>query len=192
MDELLHNTLDDRALVSQLVVNAQGGDRSAFDELIRRYERHVYAVALRRLSDHDEALELCQEVFVQVFLKLGQLRAPDAFGGWLRAITNRMAINRLTRRARMVSLEPEALDGELVETQTPIENVIEAEDCGHVRKGLSRLRDLDRRTLIAFYVEGRSLLEMSNEFEAPLGTIKRRLHVARKRLAREVEELVAV
>lgn len=92
----------------------------------------------------------------------------------------------------MVSLEPEALDGELVETQTPIENVIEAEDCGHVRKGLSRLRDLDRRTLIAFYVEGRSLLEMSNEFEAPLGTIKRRLHVARKRLAREVEELVAV
>jgi RNA polymerase sigma-70 factor (ECF subfamily) len=42
---------------------------------------------------------------------------------------------------------------------------------------------------VAFYVKGRSLNEMSNEFEAPIGTIKRRLHVARKRLAKEVEEL---
>ena len=50
----------------------------------------------------------------------------------------------------------------------------------------------DRETLVAFYVDGRSLLEMSDDFDAPVGTIKRRLHVARKRLAKEVEELVAV
>jgi RNA polymerase sigma-70 factor (ECF subfamily) len=51
---------------------------------------------------------------------------------------------------------------------------------------------LDRSTLVAFYVDGRSLNEMSDDFAAPIGTIKRRLHVARKRLAKEVEELVAV
>jgi RNA polymerase sigma-70 factor (ECF subfamily) len=61
-----------------------------------------------------------------------------------------------------------------------------------VRAGLRRLRDLDRRTLVAFYVEGRSLLEMSREFESPLGTIKRRLHVARKRLAQELQSLETV
>ena len=44
-------------------------------------------------------------------------------------------------------------------------------------------------TLVAFYVKGQSLLEMSDEFNAPLGTIKRRLHVARKRLAKEVEPM---
>ena len=54
------------------------------------------------------------------------------------------------------------------------------------------MRELDRETLVAFYVKGRSLLEMSDEFDAPLGTIKRRLHIARKRLAKEVESLVAV
>ena len=58
-----------------------------------------------------------------------------------------------------------------------------------MRAGLNRLRALDRETLEAFYVRGQSLLEMSDEFDAPLGTIKRRLHVARKRLAKEVEPL---
>ena len=51
---------------------------------------------------------------------------------------------------------------------------------------------MDRETLEAFYVEGQSLLEMADVFGAPLGTIKRRLHTARKRLAKEVDELAAV
>jgi RNA polymerase sigma-70 factor (ECF subfamily) len=67
---------------------------------------------------------------------------------------------------------------------------MEGERSSQVRAGLNRLRDLDRETLVAFYVHGQSLLEMSEEFDAPLGTIKRRLHVARKRLADEVEFLV--
>ncbi len=45
---------------------------------------------------------------------------------------------------------------------------------------------------MAFYVQGQSLIEMSDRFDSPVGTIKRRLHVARKRLARELEELTAV
>ena len=58
-----------------------------------------------------------------------------------------------------------------------------------VRDGLARLREMDRTTLEAFYVEGQSLAEMADEFDAPIGTIKRRLHVARKRLAEQVAEL---
>ena len=61
-----------------------------------------------------------------------------------------------------------------------------------VQAGLARLGDLDRQTLVAFYVNGKSLIEMAIEFDAPVGTIKRRLHVARKRLAKEVEGLMAL
>ena len=57
---------------------------------------------------------------------------------------------------------------------------------------MNRLGKLDRQTLVAFYVEGQSLVEMSTAFDSPVGTIKRRLHVARKRLARELEELAAL
>jgi RNA polymerase sigma-70 factor (ECF subfamily) len=49
---------------------------------------------------------------------------------------------------------------------------------------------LDRDTLVAFYIDGQSLIEMSNRFAAPIGTIKRRLHTARKRLAQECKILI--
>lgn len=178
--------------VTQLVVAAQAGDRSAFGELFERYEKHVFAVALRRMGDYTEAQELVQEVFIQAMLKIDQLRTPEAFGGWLRQITTRMAINRAVRRGPDFATSPEYLDATCVEEDSPLDSVIDDERDARLQAGLDRLRELDRDTLVAFYVDGRSLIEMSDDFDAPVGTIKRRLHVARKRLAKEVEELVAV
>jgi RNA polymerase sigma-70 factor (ECF subfamily) len=103
-----------------------------------------------------------------------------------------MAINRAVRRGPDFATAPENLDATYVETESPLDAVIEDERDEQLNEGLERLRELDRETLVAFYVKGRSLIEMADEFDAPIGTIKRRLHVARKRLAKEVEELVAV
>lgn len=177
---------------TRLVLAAQSGDREAFGVLFERFERHVFAIALRRLGDYAEAQELTQDVFIQALTKLDQLRTPEAFGGWLRSITNRMAINRLVRRAPDTAMENEVFEGSWTDDVTPLDAAIEHEDAANIRQGLARLGRLDRETLEAFYVRGESLLEMSDSFDAPVGTIKRRLHVARKRLAREVEELVAV
>jgi RNA polymerase sigma-70 factor (ECF subfamily) len=180
------------ATVGQLVRAAQAGDRAAFGQLFERFERHVFAIALRRLGDYNDAQELCQDVFIQALQKIDQLREPECFGGWLRAITQRMAINRLTRSQPDAPAEPESLEATCVEDRTPLSVMLAGEQQAQVRAGLQRLRQLDRDTLVAFYVEGQSLAEMSDAFDAPLGTIKRRLHVARQRLAKEVDPLVAV
>ncbi len=185
-------TQDDRILVAQLVRDAQAGDRDAFGELFERFERHVFAVAYRRLGNYAEAQELCQDVFIQALQKIDQLRQVECFGGWLRSITHRMAINRAVRRGPETSAEPVMLEATCVEEETPLELALEEEREQQLHAGLERLRELDRQTLVAFYVEGQSLVEMSDAFDAPLGTIKRRLHVARKRLAKEVDSLVAV
>jgi RNA polymerase sigma-70 factor, ECF subfamily len=103
-----------------------------------------------------------------------------------------MAINRAVRRGPDLPMEPETLEGNYVETVTPLAMALEGERKTQVQAGLARLGDLDRQTLVAFYVNGKSLLEMAAEFDAPVGTIKRRLHVARKRLAKEVEGLMAL
>jgi len=179
----------DKTLLEDLVRSAQSGDRDAFGELVERFERSVYATALRRLGNHAEAQELTQEVFVQALLKIEQLREPACFGGWLRQITTRMAINRAVRGVPVVSTERETLEAKCLERETPLGNVLAREEATQVREGLGRLRRLDRETLVAFYVQGQSLVEMSTAFDSPVGTIKRRLHVARKRLARELEEL---
>jgi RNA polymerase sigma-70 factor (ECF subfamily) len=189
MTTLDEELTDEKVLVTELVCAAQRGDRDAFGQLVERFERSVYATALRRLGNHAEAQELTQEVFVQALRKLDQLRTPEAFSGWLRSITVRMAINRATRGGPLLSTEPEALEARCVETETPLTSALTRERNRQVRAGLGRLGDLDRETLVAFYVKGRSLVEMSNEFDSPVGTIKRRLHVARKRLAKELEEL---
>jgi RNA polymerase sigma-70 factor (ECF subfamily) len=175
-----------------LVLAARNGDREAFGQLALRYERAVYATALRRLGNHAEAQEVCQEVLVRAMQKISQLREPEAFGSWLQAVTSRMAINRAVRKRAPISTEPETLAATCVNAETPLTAALARERRSQVRAGLGRLGDLDRDTLVAFYVEGQSLVEMSQEFRSPVGTIKRRLHVARKRLAKELEELVAI
>lgn len=172
-----------------LVRAAQAGDRDAFGELFERFQPTVLAIAMRRLRDHADAQELCQDVFIQAMLKIDQLRTPEAFIGWLRQITVRMAINRAVRRAPAISVEPEMLEATVIGSGSPLDEVLEVERKHQVRAGLDRLGEMDRQTLVAFYVDGQSLLEMADDFDAPLGTIKRRLHVARKRLAKQVEEL---
>ena len=146
---------------------------------------------MRRLRNYSEAQELCQDVFVQAFLKLDQLREPECFGAWLRSIAHRRAINRAVRRGPDVPGESGELEAVDTHGTTPLSNVLASELQGRLRDGLARLGKLDRQTLEAFYVHGQSLQQMSGDFKAPLGTIKRRLHVARKRLAKEVEPLTA-
>ena len=183
---------EEKEQLVRLVRAAQSGDQNAYNELFTRFERHVLGLALRKLNDFAEAEELTQEVLLQAWLKLPQLREPEAFAGWLRAITTRMAINRITRKRITRSVEPETLEATVLDDYSPVDEAIATEEEERLQAGLSRLREMDRDTLVAFYVDGRSLNEMSDEFDAPLGTIKRRLHIARKRLAKQVEELVAI
>lgn len=169
-----------------LIEQARGGDREAFGELARQFEPTVYAAVLRRLRNQAEAREVTQDVFMQALRKLPQLREAERFAGWLLRIAVRMSINRAVRRPPETVRGPETF-GSLSSTHvTPLEDMLRAERARELRAGLERLRDLDRRTLMAFYFEGRSLKQMSDQFNSPIGTIKRRLHTARNRLRSEL------
>src|SRR6187399_1700976 len=96
--------------ITLLVDRAKVGDREAYGELVTRFQSSVYAMALARVRDPLEAQELAQDVFVHAMRKLPQLRDPRCFAGWLRRITARMAINRLTRRGPRAGVDPELID----------------------------------------------------------------------------------
>ncbi len=180
------------ASVVELVQAAQLGDRLAFGELFERYRAGIVALAMRRLRNADEAEELAQDVFIQAMEKIDQLRVPEAFGGWLRQIVHRMSINRITRRRADMACDPETLEATCFAVGTPDDRVLQREEAAGVRAAVARLGVIDRETLRAFYMHGKSLVEMSESFDAPVGTIKRRLHVARKRLAKEMDVAQAV
>jgi RNA polymerase sigma-70 factor (ECF subfamily) len=173
--------------ITLLIQRARAGDQAAFGELVERFQPAVYAVALARLRDVNEAIELTQEVFIHALRKLDQLRDPRCFVGWLRQITVRMAINRVTRQAPCRGADPDVLQNAADVESGPLDALIRAEERGEVMDGLEALKPLDRATLTAFYFRGRSLQQMSRDFETPVGTIKRRLHVARNRLRAALE-----
>jgi RNA polymerase sigma-70 factor (ECF subfamily) len=177
--------------ITDLVLKAQTGDREAYGELVERFQPTVYAVALARLRNPTEAQELAQEVFLHGMRKLPQLRDAQCFAGWLRQITVRMAINRLTRRGPLQKAEAEVLDSAEAAGVSPLDSLVQAEQAAELYKALELLKPVDRATLVAFYLRGRSLKQMSREFETPIGTIKRRLHVARNRLKKVLQRLGA-
>jgi len=178
----------DEQRTTRLVIQAQAGSREAFGALVQQFEMTVFATVMSRLRHRSEAREVTQDVFIQAMRKLRQLREPERFGGWLRQIAVRMSINRAVRRPHETAFSPETFNTLKTEPRTPLDDLLRSERSGQVWGGLNRLRDLDRRTLIAFYVEGQSLKEMSDEFDSPIGTIKRRLHTARNRLRKELTE----
>jgi len=176
--------------ICDLVLQSQNGSREAFGELVRQFEPTVFAIAVRRLRNEADAAELTQDVFIQAMRKLGQLRQPERFAGWLRRITVHMAINRAVRRPPEIASDPVVFSAVRCERQSPLDDLMSRERATDVWGGLKRLRDLDRKTLVAFYVEGQSLIEMSDRFQSPVGTIKRRLHTARIRLKDELSQML--
>lgn len=181
----------DWAELAALVVRAQRGDREAFGELVEQFQPTVYAIALRRLANVSDALELTQEVFLHVLRRIGQLREPERFAGWLRQVAVRMAINRATRRVAPPSVEVGVLEGASQQADEPLDAMISRERAERLWAALGRLKSLDREALDAFYIRGHSLLEIAENLGVPLGTVKRRLHTARKRLRIELEGSVA-
>ncbi len=177
--------------VADLVRSAQSGDRDAFGELFERYRPIIVALAMRRVRNPDEAEELAQDVFIQAMQKINRLRVPEAFGGWLRQIVHRMAINRTTRNRTALACDPEMFEATCLAIGAPDEFAQQREEAKAIRDGIDRLCDLDQATLRAFYLQSKSLIEMSDESGAPIGTIKRRLHVARKRLAKQMDDQLA-
>ena len=178
---------EDWVELAGLVRRAQEGDRDAFGCLVEQFQRTVHAICLRRLGNPSEALELTQEVFIHVMKRIGQLREPERFAGWLRQVTVRMAINRATRRTAPPSVETCVLEGAAGHREGPLDQLITRERAQRLWEGLGRLKVLDRETLVSFYIQGQSLVEMAERLDAPLGTIKRRLHTARKRLRAELQ-----
>jgi RNA polymerase sigma-70 factor (ECF subfamily) len=172
--------------ISQLVRRARDGDAPAFDQLVRRFQQAIYQVTLRWLGDPAQAEDVTQEVLVHGWRKLGQLREPRCFGGWLRRIAVRLAINRMTRHRACDSLGADAVAA----TQPgPLEALLRAERRAAVHRGLERLKPLDRQTLVAFYLHGCSLRTMACQFRVSPGTIKSRLHTARARLRLQLERI---
>ncbi|MEB2346251.1 MAG: RNA polymerase sigma factor [Deltaproteobacteria bacterium] len=113
---------EDRGLVERM----QAGDREAFGEVYEQYARRVYAFALRRLRDADEAEDVCQDVFVEVARSIRGFEGRSTLGTWILGITFHEVCNRRRRSSRRaVSLERHQ-DGVRPDEGSPVDRHVEA------------------------------------------------------------------
>jgi len=166
----------------QLVERARQGDPQAFGDLVERYRDMVYGLGYHLTRNFESARDLAQEAFVQVYLKLGQLRDPERFSGWLRQITTNVHHN-LSRRREVTTVALEEA-GEVPDPRQPSEIEVV------VRDALSKLREPERLALTLHYINGYSHAEIGEFLGVRPETVKTRLARARQHLKTEVMAMV--
>ncbi|MGI6620694.1 MAG: sigma-70 family RNA polymerase sigma factor [Bacillota bacterium] len=171
-----------------LVERASRGDLSAFEALVRAYETKLYNVALRMVSDSEDAMDIVQEVFLKAYQALPGFRGDSKFSTWIYRICMNASLDHLRRRkkAQVYSLDApvEFSDSEVQrQVEDPVdstEDLVEAKFLGE--KLFAILDDLEphyRAVLILCDVQGYSYQEIAEILDTSLGTVKSRIHRAR-------------
>ena len=163
----------DRALVLRFL----DGERSAGDELVNRYHRSVFNVALRMLGNVQDAEDVTQTAFGNAFEALDSYDPRYRFFSWIYRMTVNESLNTLKRRRNLVSLDG-SFDVPAPATMSP--SAAEAED--RVGRALMELKPDDRAVVVLKHFVSFSYEEISDVLGVPVKTVKSRLFTARERL----------
>lgn len=182
---------DDGALVGRCL----RGDERAYRELITRYRRQVYTVALRMMRSAEDAEDVTQETFIRMFRALERYDTARPFGAWIQTIATRLCIDQLRRRR----LNPISIFQR--DAQSEDEYVIEIEDPGPGPEVLTQHGEESKRAdalidslpehyrivVMLRHVQDLSYEEIAEALHLPIGTVKARIHRAREILKRRIE-----
>ncbi|HZB28276.1 MAG TPA: sigma-70 family RNA polymerase sigma factor [Gemmatimonadales bacterium] len=184
-----------------VVLRARAGHEAAYRELIRRYERPVFALVFRMVRDRELAEDLAQETFVKALNAIESYRPEFKFSSWIFKIANNAAIDHLRRRELdTLSLDgsphaetPEAMQATALQIgarqETPLETV-EAKELGSaIEAAIGSLRPEYRSCILLRHVEGRAYEEIAEILNLPLGTVKTYIHRARHELRHSLAHL---
>ena len=167
----------------ELVARCRNGDQSAWNELVERFSRYVYAIAVQafRLPSHD-AEDVFQEVFARVYQHLDRLRSDDAIRPWIAQLTRRLCIDRLRSSGREGPAETDDLDrGGYDETLAQLDEAIS------VREGLEAVGEACREILDRFFCRDESYKVIGEALGLPAGTIASRISRCLAKLKAELE-----
>jgi RNA polymerase sigma-70 factor (ECF subfamily) len=166
-----------------LVERTLAGDLSAFETLVERHRDVVYRVATRIVGE-DEADDVAQDAFLRAFHRLSLFRGESPFRSWLLRITQNAALNALTRRRVRPLEHPEEEHGEpiAIGARTPVEQLEVSERRRRLALKLREIQPPHRAVLVLRDIEGLSYEEIAQVMETPVGTVKGRLHRARREL----------
>jgi len=172
-----------------LAQSAAKGDMFSFEELYQRHHRRVYSICLRMLQNASEAEDLTQDVFIQLYRKIGSFRGDSAFTTWL----HRMTVNQVLMhfRKRNVKFEKTTEEGE-----TPVQivggtenpNKMPIVDKIALENAIQQLPEGYKNVFVLHDVEGYEHEEVARILGCSVGTSKSQLHKARLKLRKLLQK----
>lgn len=177
----------------QLVARAIEGDLDAFNQLVLRWERPIYALAYRTIGREEDARDICQDTFLRAFRAIKGFKGQAKFSSWLYRIALNLCRDwmRRERRAPLAQV-PEGLDPlELASEQAaPIEPLDETvsrrEMTTAVARAMASLSEVQRTAIILKEYHGLTFQEIADMLGCPLSTVKTRLYQGLTVLRREL------
>ncbi len=185
----------------EVVLIARAGREAAYRELIRRYERPVFALLFRMVRDRELAEDLAQETFIKALNAIESYRPEFKFSSWIFKIANNAAIDHLRRRELdTLSLDgsphaetPEQMQATALQIgarqESPLDAVEAKELGGAIEQAIAQLRPEYRSCILLRHVEGRAYEEIADILNLPLGTVKTYIHRARNELRQALAHL---
>ena len=179
-----------------LVRKSLAGDRGAFDELIKRYQRQAVAVAYRLLGNTHDALEVTQDAFLKGFGSLSTLQKPEAFGGWLMRIVSNLSLNfrRSRKTRRQIGLDdlasaPEAGQPDaagaseyMSSAGNPVRQ-LEGQELGRkLKEAMAQLPEKQRLAITMFTIEQMPQKQVAEALDCSVEAVKWHVFQGRKRL----------
>jgi RNA polymerase sigma-70 factor, ECF subfamily len=174
----------EQALHRTLVTRCQLGDRRALEDLFLRHSPRL-GYYLRRMLSRDDVEDVQQEVWLTVIRRIGRLRSPEAFTIWLYQIARSKALNRLADRRMARSLDHEDVPEDVADDQEP---EFSAADAARIHEGLARLNPMHREVLVLRFMEDLSYEQIAEVVRCNTGTVRSRLHYAKRALLQQLEE----
>ncbi len=168
-----------------IIKKAQAGDESAFNVLFYRYKGFVENLLYRYIGDMDEARDMANFVFCKVHEKLSMFVAYESFGGWLRILTNHVAVDYLrTRREKVQDVDEVRLPGNVVgSTENDLVNHLTNKQ---LIEEFNKLPETTRKVFKLFYEEDMTAKEISKALRIPVGTIKSTLSRTRRKIQKRL------
>jgi RNA polymerase sigma-70 factor (ECF subfamily) len=179
------------ATETNLIRQAQAGNREAFGNLVERHQRYVYNLALRVVGDPQDAEDLAQEAFVRAWLAIANFRQEARFRTWLFRIVTNLCYNRLPGLRRELSRLGEDCLAEVPDDSPPALDPaagMEAEEIRATLHGqIDRLPESYRLLIVLRYQQALSYEEIARVVSLPVGTVKTGLFRAKDRLRKTLK-----
>ena len=190
--------MDEQNVDAQLVARVQGGDKTAFDLLVRKYQHKVAKLVGRFVYDRTEVEDVTQEVFIKTYRAIGNFRGDSAFYTWLYRIAINTAKNYLVslgRRPRLSDVdreEAETMDSgtHLRDVATPERQMLADEIVRTVSATIGRLPEELREAITLREIDGLSYDEIADVMDCPIGTVRSRIFRAREAIDAQLRPLL--